>query len=398
MWKRILPVIGGIVCLYALACNPEDVPTRHKIPKLSWIQPLIANLELAGTITPVIGEGVVVFSFSRTFDTQAPLMGLNAETGNVEWKWTYLHPNSNKVGPKDYQYSFNGTLVYSTKGQIYGVNIKTGTVQWSNLIYENSRDYNEGWSDLVINLFVEPQANKYYNEHLGVANVQSGAWKTGYTLIGDEIWRPGVSSFTGMISAETDTLLYFSGTYYRPDSLQSKPFLKGYNITTDTLLFEHEGPESFGFLEIYEDYLLAGGTYLRCYDRQTGVLRWQQNIPNGVNSSGVVITGDKVLVNDGDNFAQKLHLFDIETGSRIWQSEVIETSSRLVVHKGVIYATGDRELKAINLEDGKLLWSIPSPHAKTISGAFFAPVVAIDPKTDRLFTSDYVYAMCYQLE
>ncbi|MEZ4828015.1 MAG: hypothetical protein R3C61_17285 [Bacteroidia bacterium] len=99
------------------------------------------------------------------------------------------------------------------------------------------------------------------------------------------------------------------------------------------MLFDFENIESAGYLQLHEDF--AGRRFsLRCYDRQTGVLRWQRNIPNGVGTSGVVITGDKVLVNDGDNFAQKLHLFDIETGSPIWQSEVIETYSRLVVHKG----------------------------------------------------------------
>ncbi|MEZ4773428.1 MAG: PQQ-binding-like beta-propeller repeat protein [Bacteroidia bacterium] len=387
------------VLIIFVGCREDELaPNNRFVARLLWKTPLYESLELASTMPPVVGNEAVVFSFRRTSDIQSPLMGLDIGTGEVKWKLTDLHPDSRAVGPSNFQYSYIGVMGYSTRGPVYGIEIESGKILWTNVDYADGRRENKGFDRVLINGFEEPQAGKEQNIHLGIADIEKGDWKIAVSLWGTEIWRPGISAFTGHMLPKGDTVLYLSGSWYRPDSIQAKGFLKGYNITTDTILFEHEGPESFGFLEIYEDYLLAGGTYLRCYDRQTGVLRWQRDIPNGVNSSGVVITGDKVLVNDGDNFAQKLHLFDIETGSRIWQSEVIETYSRLVVHKGVIYATGDRELKAINLEDGKLLWSIPSPHAKTISGAFFAPVVAIDPKTDRLFTSDYVYAMCYQLE
>lgn len=396
--KTYHTIIAYLLMGLLFGCGESTTIPKAKIPKLVWQTFLASNGELTSSMDPVVGENIVIFSVTKGLDFQSPLKGYDKNTGEEKWFWDDLDPNSRVVTPGRFQYSYQGIMVFSTKGPVYGIDIEKGLPIWT---YNNSlygSTYNKGFEDQVLHVFEEPQPGKERNVHLGLSSVKNGDWRIVHSMYGTEVWRPGLITFTGDVLPKGDTVLYLSGSWYRPDSIQAKGFLKGYNITSDTLLFEHEGPESFGFLEIYENYLLAGGTYLRCYDRQTGVLRWQQNIPNGVNSSGVVITGDKVLVNDGDSYAQKLHLFDIETGSRIWQSEVIETYSGLVVHKGVIYATGDRELKAINLEDGKLLWSIPSPHAKTISGAFFAPVVAIDPKTDRLFTSDYVYAMCYQLE
>ncbi|MEZ4773426.1 MAG: PQQ-binding-like beta-propeller repeat protein [Bacteroidia bacterium] len=391
-------IITYILLWLLLGCSEPTTIPKAKIPKLVWQTFLASTGELTSSMNPVVGENIVIFSVTKGLDFQSPLKGYDKNTGEEKWFWTDIHPDSRAVGPLNFQYSYNGVLGYSTRGPVFGVEIESGNVLWTNTDYVDGRRENKGFSNVLINGFEEPQPGKEHKIHLGIADIEKGDWKIAVSLLGTEIWRPDITDFTGQVLPGGDTVLYLTGTWYRPDSIIATGFLKGWNITADTMLFDFENIESAGYLQLHEDFLLDGGFSLRCYDRQTGVLRWQRNIPNGVGTSGVVITGDKVLVNDGDNFAQKLHLFDIETGSRIWQSEVIETYSRLVVHKGVIYATGDRELKAINLEDGKLLWSIPSPHAKTISGAFFAPVVAIDPKTDRLFTSDYVYAMCYQLE
>ena len=392
MKTRFLFLISMISILYG--CDRSDVkPAGTTPPKLLWQHPLTEDLGLASTITPVAGENVVVYSHKKTGEYQSPLMGLSTTTGEVKWRWDDLHPDSRFVNPSNYQYSYGGIMAYSTNAPVYGIEINSGKVLWGDPDLIDDRGYNEGFGDIVLNTFQEPQPNQYPNIHLGLANISSGDWRMVYTLAGDEYWRPTTLSFTGHISPIGDTIIYVSGSLYNLDKREVKSLLSGYNITQKKELFRHEGTETFGYLARYKDRLIAGGTFLRSYQAYTGELLWQQDITA---STGIVITGNKVLLNNAGP-VKYLFLYDIETGKAVWQSDEIDTKSGLIVHKGIIYATGDGKLKAVSLKDGQLLWEIESPNAKQ-SGVYFARLLTIDPKTDRLYTADYRYALCYQLE
>ena len=392
MKTKFLIIISMISTL--CGCDRTNVnPVGSSPPKLLWQHPLKEDLSLASTITPVVGENIVVYSHKKTGEYQSPLMGLNTSNGNIEWRWDDLHPDSRFVNSSNYQYSYKGTMAYSTHGPVYGIEINSGKVTWENTHLKDDRGFNKGFGDIVLNAFKEPQQDKYPNVHLGLANILSGDWRIVYTLSGNELWQSEISDFTGHISPIGDTIIYVYGTLYRPDNRELKTLLIGHNITQNRELFRHEGAESFGYLALYKDKLIAGGTFLRSYHAYTGELLWQQDITA---YTGIVITGNKVLLNNTDA-AQYLFLYDIETGKAVWQSAEITTTSRLLVHNGIIYATGDGKLKATRLDDGHLLWEIESPNEKE-AGVYFARLLTIDPETDKLYTADYRYALCYQLE
>lgn len=398
------------VLLYSLSlavgCRPTEIPFEpHKPPELLWKHPLTQALGLANTIPPRVANGVVAYTHKRIGDPpQSPLMGLNAETGQLTWRWDDLHQDSRSGNSTSTIHTFDGIMIYSTKGPVYGIDLQTGSTKWKELRFSKGTTYNSGYDNMVFHVFKEFPDNGLGNVHLGLANVEEGNWRLAYSLTGDSLWRPDIITFDGTISPEGDTLLYMTGSWYQPAISFSKGFLLGYNLTADSLLFQHEndGDYVYGMLNLYQDRLLASGTNLRCYQTETGELLWEKKLHNGylssnpVWTSGPVIAGDQVLVNIS-GISPRLFLFNIDNGQQVWRSEEIQTDSHLLVHQNTIYATGGRELKAINLSDGQLLWSIPSPHAQEHDGAFFSPALGIDRENNRLYASDYLYALCYEL-
>lgn len=388
-----------IFLLLSIACEETPIePLGFSEPKLLWNSALTEPLQLVSTMDPVIGSTTVVFSPTPLRSRNSPLLGLDKNSGSRIWYWDQLHVNSRTILPFDPHYLYQDILAYSPKSPLYGIDINTGEIEWENAPFSTGRTYNSGFGETVLHMFGETQVGLNNNVHLILANIMNGQWKIGYTLEGDAKWRPDLTAFTGKILANGDTVLYMTGERYNLDQREGETFILGYNLTKQEVIFEQKGTESFGFLALDQDKLIASGHYVRCYDATKGALLWEKGIPNGTGPGGAVLIDGKVLVNDNNNFEPHLHLFDITTGNLIWKSESTDIDSRLVIHKGVIYGVGDSELKAINLDNGKLLWSIRSPDEKNNSDAFFADVVSIDPDTDRLYTANYINALCYQLE
>ena len=388
-----------LLCLILISCESDSFgPKGALVPELVWNSPLVEPLTLANTMSPVIGTSTVVYSPTPSLSINSPLLGLDKNDGNKQWYWDDLHANARSVSLFTPHYQYQDILAYSPKSPHYGININTGKISWENDTYPNGRTYNSGFGETALHMFSEPQTGgKHNNIHLAITNIISGQWKIGYTIPGDETWRPDLKAFAGRVLANGDTLLYITGDKFSLEQRTVESFFLGYNLTQKEILFEHSGTEFFGFFTQYEDKIIASGTYLRCYDALNGILLWEQGIPNGTGPGAAAVSNGKVVVSDNDELSPRLRLFDILTGNLLWESKSIEIESRLLIHKGVIYATGGFELKAISLENGELLWSFRSPHEKDNSGAFFAPILSIDPQTDRLYTANYLYALCYQL-
>jgi outer membrane protein assembly factor BamB len=130
----------------------------------------------------------------------------------------------------------------------------------------------------------------------------------------------------------------------------------------------------------YSTPLIAGGSvfsvgvngHVRALDLRTGALRWSHNLverfkPKDYNAfaSSPLAYGRTVIVTLGSS-PQGVVAFDRETGSLVWQSEVIPLGpgSPLLVDldgQDQLVILGQQEVAALDPKNGRLLWRHPHP-------------------------------------
>jgi outer membrane protein assembly factor BamB len=67
-------------------------------------------------------------------------------------------------------------------------------------------------------------------------------------------------------------------------------------------------------------------------------------------------------------------------------------------YNGVIYFNGGGNglLHALNAQTGEYIWQYSSPDLKHNSGAWFDSAISIDKATGRIYTSNYLNALCFE--
>ncbi|MFE5678660.1 PQQ-binding-like beta-propeller repeat protein [Streptomyces erythrochromogenes] len=102
-------------------------------------------------------------------------------------------------------------------------------------------------------------------------------------------------------------------------------------------------------------------TRLVCLERADGAVRW--DVPLGTWPRGIVLAGDRVLVlpQTPNNL---LSCIDLRTGASLWSASTPRWTGNLTVHSDTVVIGGWRgytPMLGLNLADGRVRWTTPSP-------------------------------------
>ena len=394
--KKIL--FPFLITLLLVSC---DLVKRVQIlpqnrPDLVWEAALNDSLELSPLENLVIGNSVVAFKHYKTSDKQNVLMGFNKNTGEFSYLFEDLVEDFRFIQVENNYHSHEGIVAYSVGPSVHGFDVDKGELLWSNTDYDWGKNFNEGFDDIVLHVFQEENSGRHNHVHLGLSDIQTGDWRIIYTMEGTEFWKPEIYSFA-VQTILNDTLVYISGSYQNLDSLKGRSFILGYNQTQREEIFYIDEEKISGPIAVNGKYLVVDGEKFRCFDAFSGELIWEQEKTDHF-SGKMILTEDKILGLIWPVTTSTLNLYSLETGEEIWSQSFPQVRENFEVHNGVIYGTRRGVLNALNIESGQLLWSLDSLGTQSaLSHAFRSPL-AIDPATDRLYTTYGDIHVCLQLK
>jgi outer membrane protein assembly factor BamB len=180
------------------------------------------------------------------------------------------------------------------------------------------------------------------------------------------------------------------------------PRISLYNLTQKKFVYEGLAMKEAGYLLAVNGHLQVNNgkvydaidRFTVCHDLLTGKQLWERTF--GSLCDYQLATEDKLLTYISDGF---LYCLDANTGQTIWKQECVVTSNMLSLN-GVVYYTANRQLRASDLQTGKLLWSIESPDWRKNDAARFRGFVAVVAgkagQKGRVYAHTGLYAYCYE--
>ena len=195
-----------------------------------------------------------------------------------------------------------------------------------------------------------------------------------------------------------ERILIYGIGYYNFEEAYGREDLNFYNETTGEQEYTEEliGHNSNAtYLNIESNSVFIGGTHLARYDITTYEKLWKIEHVAGSGSIGFISYKDK-LIHGTEGVSPKLYAYNQETGDVEWELSVPGTCGQMVLYEDLIYFSGGGKLHIVNPETGELLEVRESPDFDRNNNAFFDNALAIDPETGRIYTANYISAICYE--
>lgn len=383
--------------LIFIGCSSKEQPAPIG-PELMWTSSLTPG-ELAGTIQPILYKDIVVYS-RDLFKPPPTVIAFDKHNGEQIWEWSdYLDPNT-RLGPRNSYYRYENVLVITTGGQVYAIDLDTGTTLWKTWEEKHGGKSITGIGDQVYHVqFTENQTQHW----IARANVFEGKWEKLYHYKQTDEFVPHIFPPAIHINSEGDTALSFTQSLYDFTTYHAKFSLNFYNVSQDSTIYQvnivPQTTNAIGRTVIHEDKVFFSVfDKLKCYKLIDGSELWEVSISNGIGIYPLIADETSQLFVGSAGIYPKLQAFDSKTGSKLWATESAGTSSPMDYRNGTIYYTGGRKLWAVNAATGSLLWKIDAPGSQENNDVFFDAVVTIDQETGRLYTANYLQALCYELK
>lgn len=195
--------------------------------------------------SPIYVDGLLVFTADGATDPQ--VIALNAQTGEVAWKYARPEVKSNR-------FAFATPLAIEVNGQTQIVAPGGGSV--SSI---NAQDGTEIW-------------RVYYGD--------------GYSVIPRPVFAHG--------------LVFVSSSYNNPIAFAIRPDGAG-DVTKTHVAWEASkgAPHTPSMLAVGDElYMVADDGIAVCYDAKTGKQRWQERLPGGYSASPLFADGKIYFVNE----------------------------------------------------------------------------------------------------
>lgn len=101
---------------------------------------------------------------------------------------------------------------------------------------------------------------------------------------------------------------------------------------------------------------------VHCFDLMTGKRIWDTLLEQRLTGfSDLIMADNKLLAN---SLLARLHCLDPQTGAVLWSQKSSAVGSDLYYQDGVVYYIASKNLLAVEVATGKLLWDLPSPDAR----------------------------------
>lgn len=125
------------------------------------------------------------------------------------------------------------------------------------------------------------------------------------------------------------------------------------------LSFKEDGGASSVTPIVTDDkvYLTSLAT-VGCYELATGKRIWQKRVTeDNTDVMDIILVGDRLLANTGN---ATLYCLNAETGSVFWTQKSSGMSSDMYHQDGVVYWIPSKNLRAVDIVTGKMLWDLPA--------------------------------------
>jgi outer membrane protein assembly factor BamB len=137
-----------------------------------------------------------------------------------------------------------------------------------------------------------------------------------------------------------------------------------------------------------------------CFEVLTGEKVWQHKLTEKYTGFGDFIkVGNRLILNGHDAM---LYCLDTNTGSKLWTQPSSAIASDLYHQDGIIYWISTNELRAVDLETGKLCWNMKSLDTKEENRpdswywGFVTGIPSKDGKKGRIFATTNLNLYCFE--
>jgi len=406
---KYLFFIFGIITLFSCKKdNPSTIQSPSSPPSITdsnelkpvWqtsseIPRLVANID------PVIFGDKVIYSWTSTDIENYPhslLVAYDKATGQKIWEWSDFLEEVEYFGGWDLVYQYQDYLVLATSGyNTYCINLNTGQTHWSKS-FETGVMSISGIEGLAFYVEYLDYTKKCRIHRLDVETENTEVLLE-YTTV--DTYQPVFSTPTPFVNSDGEIILIFNDGTYSPEEQNTRNYLTFYNLTRDSIEY-HESLENSAVNDrviINEGKVYIGGENTFCFDIETYEKIWESSIPenSAVISgwSGILFSGDKMFIGTGGSMPI-LYCLNKNTGDVIWQKTGYNTPSYLRLYSDHIYLTNSGLLQVVDIHTGETLVRLVSPDYQQNDNAFFSDGISIDPETGRIYTGNYISALCYE--
>jgi outer membrane protein assembly factor BamB len=188
----------------------------------------------------------------------------------------------------------------------------------------------------------------------------------------------------------------------------TRSFFVLYNVTQKKWIYnraslsvEEDGgaPSLMPIIDIDKVFLTSLNS-VGCFDLMTGKRIWQYRLTSEqMIGLDIIKIDNKLIINGSDGI---LYCMNAVTGAMLWSKGSVATNSDLYHQDGVIYGIRGDNLRAYDLQSGKLLWDMPSLDAKvenqlgSIYNGFVTGIPAKNGEKGRIFASTELNVYCFE--
>ena len=187
-----------------------------------------------------------------------------------------------------------------------------------------------------------------------------------------------------------------------------RSFFGLFNLTQHKWMYErvplgfHEDGASASVMPVVnsEKVYMTSLNSVSCFDVMSGKKNWEYRLSSDlVTPMDMLLVNNKLLVNCTN---AKMYCFDAYTGNVLWEQQSSAIASDLYHQDGVIYWIRTKNLLAVNIETGKVLWDLPSLDDKEENRpdswhwGFVTGIPAKDGKKGKIFATTNLNLYCFE--
>lgn len=308
------------------------------------------------------------------------------EDGRNKWVWRdpIITTEDFYLG-RQYAYSYQKLLLYNNGPRSYCIDLETGKSVWR-------KQWTSGISRVITTtgygdqFYFTGTPPELWSANIWEESIYQGDLRTGQirpiaklASLPGQFWPDpsGLKVFaTGrqlrVFTHQTDTLVLASYDLPVLSPQFNTPmsgYLSLYNISKKQwvyeqipLLRENEAGGGNYPIIVGDNVYFAINMWVGCFDLWTSQRRWMRRVTEASLFGDLRYTDGKLLANGQD---AKLYCLDPQTGAVLWTQKSSALYSAMHTQDGVVYYIASKNLLAVDIATGKLLWDLPCPDAYT---------------------------------
>lgn len=411
----------NIICLFMLlsflGCNKEDFQTTTKDPieivpnpnpdikLVLWQIPLTEDTSGCFSIdTELINDGILFSADIAGQNKNEPLKMVDKNDGSLIWEWEKYIAGGAGQPAMNVKLIDNNILVMNSWEKNYGIDINTGQTVWASI---NDEGYPRisSFENLIFHTSTYGPAPTGDSTNIWVCDGQLGDWQEVIKFYKTDEYEVICGNPSAYTDSRGDIILFFKVTEMDISPYDVKANFYCYNMTKGRLLWQRKdfapaGESNHNPPLIDGDYVYhVGVREVFCFDKHTGETVWQWGFPYEswtFFATDYLTHEDKFIISrsNGDLFA-----VDKLTGAVLWvikDHKAGFTPQKMTVHNDKLYY-GSGDFYIIDINEGKVFSSFPSPNTFKGFDAVFRNGVAIDSVNKRMYTTDEYFLYCMKL-